>query len=221
MEWGEYENRVVAIGLHKVGKSPWEIFKLLKKLKISLTALSSALLRLEPWKIACSKDNHAQYAYQNLWKQWRRVCIEIQQRNSHSSWTKDKKRLSFKLSSDLGLHAYRQRKGHLLTNELKCQKLLKLKRLLKHYSANGHLESFSLMKRFSVLRGTFNVQNDRIYAKSSREAVKKLQGSRGVITVHQSWYGEVWAMRAQRSSISVKKGWKFQPKSTRRQCLRG
>ena len=31
MEWGEYENRVALIALHKVGKSAGEIFQLLKK----------------------------------------------------------------------------------------------------------------------------------------------------------------------------------------------
>ena len=35
MEWGEYENRVAVIALHKVGKSAGEIFQLLKKLKIT------------------------------------------------------------------------------------------------------------------------------------------------------------------------------------------
>ena len=35
MEWGCYENRVAVIALHKVGKSPGEIFKTLQKLQIS------------------------------------------------------------------------------------------------------------------------------------------------------------------------------------------
>ena len=35
MDWGDYENRVAIIALHKVGKSPAEIFEILKKLKFS------------------------------------------------------------------------------------------------------------------------------------------------------------------------------------------
>ena len=35
MEWGEYENCVAVIALHRVGKSAGEIFQLLKKLKIT------------------------------------------------------------------------------------------------------------------------------------------------------------------------------------------
>ena len=35
MEWGDYENRVAVIALHKVGKSASDIFKTLQKLQIS------------------------------------------------------------------------------------------------------------------------------------------------------------------------------------------
>ena len=81
--------------------------------------------------------------------------------------------MSRTLSINLGLSAYKRRKGHILTNELKCQRLLKSKRLLKRYAPNGHRRILFTDEKIFSVEETFNAQNDGVYAHSSREAVEK------------------------------------------------
>ena len=160
------------IGLHKVDKSQGEIFKLLQKLKISnlLTAYSSALSRLEPWR----SWSHRVHTHQNSLKSGCRSASKSSKETvSHASWAKGIKMSLTHIRQWAGFHAYKQRKGHLLTNQLKCQRLLKSKHLLKRYASCGHQSILFNDEKIFSAQETFNGQNDRIYATSYREAGQK------------------------------------------------
>ena len=68
MDWGNYENHVAVIALHKVGSSLREIFKMLHKLKISKRFVYCTIqhfLETGTVKYRPGKDDHAQYGLQN------------------------------------------------------------------------------------------------------------------------------------------------------------
>ena len=94
------------------------------------------------------------------------------------------------LNHDLGLRAYKQRMGNLLTAALREQSVVKTKRLLNRYAGNGHRSMlYSDDKVFTVQQG-FNAQNDRVYASSSQQ-LHVFPECEGPITQHQSWCGGV------------------------------
>ena len=179
MEWGEYENRVAVIALHKVGKSPGEIFKTLQKLKISRRFVYRTIQRFI--ETGTVKDRPRQGRPRTIRTLERVKAVAARVRRNpvrrQSVMARElnmsKMSMSRTLSSDLGLHAYKRRKGHLLTNDLKRQRLLKSKRLLKRYAANGHRRILFTDEKIFSVEETFNAQNDRVYAKSSREAGEK------------------------------------------------
>ena len=70
------------------------------------------------------------------------------------------------LTEDLGLRAYRRSTRHFLTPWLMKQRELRCRRLLQQYANNGHDE------KIFTIEESFNWQNDRVYASSSREAHK-------------------------------------------------
>ncbi|TLO71586.1 hypothetical protein FEG37_18500, partial [Acinetobacter baumannii] len=74
------------------------------------------------------------------------------------------------LKDDLGLAAYKRRTGHFLTDNLKENRVVKSKQLLKRYAKGGHRKFLFTDEKIFTIEQHFNKQNDRIYAQSSKEA---------------------------------------------------
>lgn len=74
------------------------------------------------------------------------------------------------LRSDLGLKAYRRTTGYFLTPQLKQMRMMKCKCLLQRYAGNGHKRIFFTDEKIFNIEQSFNRQNDKIYATSSRDA---------------------------------------------------
>ena len=95
------------------------------------------------------------------------------------------------LNHDLGLRAYKQRTGHFLTAALREQRVVKAKRLLKHYAGNGHRSMLFSDEKVFTVEQCFNAQNDRVYASSSQQAatrVPRVQRSHHPASV-MVWWG--------------------------------
>ncbi|XP_026325277.1 uncharacterized protein LOC113234191 [Hyposmocoma kahamanoa] len=74
------------------------------------------------------------------------------------------------LKDDLGLAAYKRRTGHFSTDNLKKNRVVKSKQLLKRYAKGGHRKILFTDEKIFTIEQHFNKQNDRIYAQSSKEA---------------------------------------------------
>lgn len=76
------------------------------------------------------------------------------------------------IKQDLGLGAYKRHTGHLLTHALMEKRKEKSKRLLADYAGAEYRRIlFTDEKNFTV-EEKFNKQNDRVYARSSKEAAE-------------------------------------------------
>ena len=178
MEWGEYENRVAVIALHKVGKSAGEIFQLLKNLKITrLFVYRTIQWFLETGSVkdrprdgrprtvrtpAVQKAVAAHIHRNPVWKQ----SVIAHELNI------SKRSMYRLLTEDLGLRAYRRSTGHFLTRRLMKKRELRCRRLLQRYANNGKRSILFTDEKIFTIEESFNRQNDRVYASSSREALK-------------------------------------------------
>lgn len=197
MEWGDYENRVAVLALHKVGKSASEIFTTLKKLKISRMFVYRTINRFI--ETGTVEDRRRQGRPRNIRdKQMVQSVAARIRRNpvrKQSVMARElnisKMSMSRLLSDDLGLKAYRRSTGHLLTQRLKEQRVIKSKRLLQRYANNGHRKILFTDEKIFTIEEAFNRQNDRVYATSSREArdkVPKIQRGHHPASV-MVWWG--------------------------------
>lgn len=122
MEWGDYENRVAVIALHKVGKSATEIFQTLKKLKISRMFVHRTIKRFT--ETGSVKDRPREGRPRSVrTPEARKAVAERIRRNpvrKQSVMAREmnisKRSMSRLLSEDLGLRAYRRRKDITLTH---------------------------------------------------------------------------------------------------------
>ena len=195
MEWGEYENRVTVIALHRVGKSAGEIFQLLKKLKFTRLFVYQTIQRfLETGSV---KDRPREGRSRTVrtpavqkavaahirWNPVRKQSVIAHELNIL------KRSMSRLLTEDLGLQAYRRSTEHFLTPWLMKQRELRCRRLLQRYASNGHQSILFMDEKISTIEESFNRQNDRVYASSSREAHKV---ARRVLWAHHLSSVMVW-----------------------------
>lgn len=176
MDWGLKENRVAVIALHKCGHPPNVILKLLQNLKINKQFVYRTINRYNstlsfddrkrsgrPRTVrtpALIKAVKARIARNPVRKQ---KLLAIQMSVKRSSLKKV-------INQDLGLHAYRRRKGHLLNGRLKTMRLNRSRVLLKRYAQNGHRNILFTDEKIFTIEECCNRQNDRVYAKNSQEA---------------------------------------------------
>lgn len=67
-----------------------------------------------------------------------------------------------------------KKSGHLLNNRLKAIRLKRSRVLLKRYAKNRHRDILFTDEKIFDIEEKYNKQNDRVYAKSSEEAAKKV-----------------------------------------------
>lgn len=179
MDWGDYENRIAVIALHRVGKSNSEIFQILQKLKISRMFVHRTVNRfLETGSVkdrpreGRPRSVRSPAAVKAVAARIRRNPVRKQTIMSREL-NISKRTMSRILSEDLGLKAYRRSTGHFLTPRLMQQRELKCRRLLQRYANNGHRRILFTDEKIFNIEESFNRQNDRVYASSSREAREK------------------------------------------------
>jgi len=201
MEWGDYENRVAVIALHKVGKAQSEIFHTLKKLKISRMFVYRTIQRfVEDGSIrdrpreGRPRSVRTPAAVKAVAARIRRNPVRKQSVMSREM-NIPKRSMSRLLTEDLGVRAYRRSTGHFLTPRLMQQRERKCRRLLQRYANNKHRTILFTDEKIFTIEESFNRQNDRVYASSSREArqtVPKVQRGHHPSSV-MVWWGVSYA----------------------------
>ena len=176
MEWGDYENRVAVIALHKFGKCASDIFETLQKLKISRMFVYRTIERFTATGTVKDRPREGRPRSVRTPEAKKAVaaCIRRNPVRKQAILSREmniSKRLLFE---DLGLRAYRRGIGHYLDARLKELRVLKCRRLLQRYAQNGHRNILFTDEKIFTIEESFNVQNDRVYASSSREARNKV-----------------------------------------------
>lgn len=197
MEWGDYENRVAVIALHRVGKEPSEIFNTLKKLKISRMFVYRTIKRYNDTKSVSDRPRPGRPRSARTPK----LINAVRQRIRRNPVRKQKvmaremnvatRTMSRVLRSDLGLKALRRSTGQFLTAQLKKQRVVKSRALLKRYAQNGHRKILFTDEKIFTIEEQFNRQNDRVYApdaKTARQVAPKIQRTHHPACV-MVWWG--------------------------------
>ena len=195
MEWSIYENRVAVIALHKVGTSPSDIFQTLKKLKISKMFVYWTIHRFvetgtidDRPRAGRPRDVRAPNLVKAVAARIRKNPLRKQAVMAREL-SVSKMSMSRLLRSDLGLKVYRRSIGHFLTPQLKQMRMIKCKCLLQRYAGNGHRRILFTDEKIFNVEESFNRQNDKVYATSSRDAREKAPKIQRPIILRQSWFG--------------------------------
>lgn len=197
MEWGDKENRIAVIALHKCGMEKRKILTTLMKLKISRSFVFRTIKRFEETSgIADRQRSGRPRTSRSV-----RVVKAVQARIRRNPLRKQKimslemgvtqRTMSRITREDLGLGAYRRSIGHLLNETLRENRVIKCKRLLKKYGKNKHRKILFSDEKIFTVEEKFNKKNDKVYAKSSREAnqaVKRVQRGHHPASV-MVWWG--------------------------------
>lgn len=180
MEWGNKENRIAVIALHKCNKSATEIFNLLKPLKISKKFIYRTVKRYN--EISSVEDR----ARSGRPRETRtpEVIKAVRERIRRNPLRKQKimaremkvppRTMSRIIKQDLGLGAYRRTTGQRLTAALRHIRVTRAKALLQRHVNGGHRQILFTDEKIFTVEEKFNRQNDRVYARSSREAAEKV-----------------------------------------------
>ncbi len=118
--------------------------------------------------------------------------------------------LSCVLQDDLGLRAFKRRKGQLLTLRLSVLQCERVKKLLRLYSKGKYKKILFTDEKSFMIGWKLNRQNDRLYAWSPSEVSEKISGSSVLTTSLTSWYGREYYGTVLLPFIFVRKGWKHQ-----------
>lgn len=155
MEWGDKENRIAVIALHKVGMEPNAIFKTLHTLGISQMFVYRAINRYNETSSVCDRKRSGRPRSVRT----KKLVKAVRERIRRNPVRKQKilsremkiapRTMSRILKDDLGLAAYKRRTGHFLTDNLKKNRVVKSKKLLKRY-AREVTEKFCLRMRKSL-----------------------------------------------------------------------
>ena len=141
MEWGDKENRIAVIALHKVGMEPNAIFKTLHTLGISKMFVYRAINRCNETSSVCDRKRSGRPRSVRT----KKVVKAVRERIRRNPVRKQKilsremkiapRTMSRILKDDL---AHKRRTGHFLTDNLKENRVIKSKQLLKRYAKVGH-----------------------------------------------------------------------------------
>lgn len=176
MEWGSIENRVVIIGLQKCGYEKGEIFRMLRPLKITRNFVYRTVKLFEDTGGIVDRPKSGRPRTVRTPQAIKAVENRIR-RNPHRKQKILSREMNIKkdcmariIKRDLGLHAYKRHTGHLLTEALKQKRKAKSKALRRQYAKNGHRRILFTDEKIFTVEESFNKQNDRVYALSSRHA---------------------------------------------------
>lgn len=180
MEWTLKENRIAVIALHRCGHSPSTIFKLLKNLNITLRFVYRTIDRYN--EVSSVEDKKRTGRPRSA--RTPAVIKAIKARIARNPVRKQKlmalqmgvsrKTVKQVLNEDLSLRAYKKKSGHLLNTRLKAIRLKRSRVLLKRYAKNRHRDILFTDEKIFDIEEKYNKQNDRVYARSSEEAGKKV-----------------------------------------------
>lgn len=180
MEWGNKENRIAVIALHKCNKSATEIFNLLKPLKISKKFIYRAVKR---YLEVSSVDDKARSGRPRTSRN-SAVVKAVREKIRRNPLRKQKimaremkiptRTMSRIIKQDLGLGAYRRTTGQRLTATLRNIRAKRAKALIRRHANEGHRQILFTDEKIFTVEQKYNRQNDRVYAHSSREAADKI-----------------------------------------------
>lgn len=174
------ENRVAVIALHKCGKSPSDIFNLLKPLNISRMFVYRAIKRYD--ELLGTEDRgrsgrprtvRTPSVVKAVRERIRRNPLRIQKIMSRELDI-SRRTMSRIIRDDLSMKAYRRSTGHLLTPRLKDIRKTRCQRLLQWHATNGHENILFTDEKIFTVEEKFNRQNDKVYAHTSSEAREKV-----------------------------------------------
>lgn len=181
MEWGIKENRVAVIALYKCKKSAKEIFNLLKPLKITRKFVYRCINRFNE---VCSVDDKPRSGRPRVVRT-KRAINAVKERIRRNPLRKQKimaremhippRTISRILKEDLKLGAFRRSTGQRLTLGLRSIRASRSKRLLKEHANGSYRNILFTDEKIFTVEEKFNRQNDRVYARNSQEAAKKIQ----------------------------------------------
>lgn len=178
MEWGSIENRVVIIGLLKCGKERGEIFRILRPLKVTRCFVYRTVDLFEETGGIIDRPKSGRPRSVRTPAAVKAVKMRIQRKplRKQKILSREMKisppSISRILKHDLGLQAYKRHTGHLLTPALKEQRKRKSKELRRQHARNGHRRILFTDEKIFTVEESFNKQNDRVYAASSRHAAE-------------------------------------------------
>jgi inhibitor of nuclear factor kappa-B kinase subunit alpha len=188
--------RVGVIALYKAGHQPTKIIKLLKNIGVKKQFVYDTIKRYQDTGSTEDRPRTGRPRSAKTPKMIRKLKARIR-RNPF----RKQKKLALQLKTsrqsvrralkvDLGLKALKRTKRHYLNQRLKKQRLVRSRALLKRYTDKDvDWILFTDEKTFTV-EEHFNVQNDRIYAKSREEIPEP---AKRVLRSHHPASVMVWA----------------------------
>jgi len=181
MEWGNKENRIAVIALFKCNKTSLEFFNLLKLLKITKKFVYRTIKRFNEFNTIDNKprsglprETRTNAAVKAVAQRIRRNPLRKQKIMAREMKIPPRT-MSRIIKEDLGLGAYLRCAGQRLTDALRQIRATKAKKLLQQYAKNGHRQILFTDENIFTVEEKFNRQNDRVYARNSREAAEKIQ----------------------------------------------
>ncbi|KAJ4427141.1 hypothetical protein ANN_24757 [Periplaneta americana] len=195
MEWGDYENRVAVIALHKVGKSASEIFQTLKRPKISQMFVHRTSQRFTETGSVKDRPREGRPRTVRTAAAQKAVAARIRRNpvRKQSVMARElnmsQRSMSRLLSEDLGLRAYRRSTGHYLDARLKKQRVLNADACCSVTSTMDTEEFSSPMRKFSPLKRVSTAKMIECMHLALGKPVKKLRKFRGAIIPPQLWFG--------------------------------
>lgn len=176
MEVSIKEHRQSVISLHQAGNSPAEILRSLRGLGISRKFIYRTIQRYNASESIEDRPRSGRPRSVRTPNAIKAVKARIR-RNPVRHQTVmaremaiSRRSMSRILRDDLGLKAYRRRTGQFLSTQLKERRLERSKELLARYADDRHKEILFSDEKIFTVEQTFNRQNDRVYAHSSKEA---------------------------------------------------
>lgn len=216
------ENRIAVIALHKCGKNANQIFELLKPLGISKMFVYRAINRF----VESSQLEDRPRSGRPRVARTSAVVKAVRERIRRNPLRKQKimsreldistRSMSRLIRDDLNMKAFRRSTGHLLTPNLKQIRLERCKRLLHWHADNGHENILFTDEKIFTVEEVFNKQNDKIYARTSKEAkntVPRVQRGHHPASV-MVWWG--YPIKELLLSIFVKKESKLGQRCTKK-----
>jgi hypothetical protein len=180
MFWGIKENRIVVIGLLKCHKEPTEILKILKPLKLTKNFIYRTINRYNETSSVEDKSRSGRPRTSRTPSAIKAVAERIRrnplrkQKIMSLEMKISKRTMSRIIKDDLMLGAYRRSTGQRLSTSLCKLRVERSRRLLQRHANNGHRRILFTDEKIFTVEEKFNRQNDRVYARSSKEAAEKI-----------------------------------------------
>lgn len=180
MEWSVYEDRVAILALFRCGKRAKEIYNLLKPIGINERFVFRTLKRFEETGSVVDRVRSGRPRSARTEKVINAVRARIERKPLRKQKILSRemnvapRTMSRILRDDLHLSAYKRYTRHLLTDKLKEIRRIRSQGLLDKYEAGLYRKILFTDEKIFTIEESFNKQNDRVYAHSSKEAREKI-----------------------------------------------